>query len=254
MRPDLPLALLLALILPLAPLGAQAANEHYLGYAYAPHGGAERYREEHWVVRDGARQTRLVLYRCPDGAAFARKWVRGGVDDPAPDFALFDQRDGYREGVSSRGAERHAYVQARASATTRSQALPPAEDAVIDAGFDAWLRAHWDPPATPLRFLVPSRLALMPLEVQARDVPGQREGVFRLRLDAWYGFAAPPLRVTYDRDSRRLRRFEGPSNLRDGNGGTQTVRIEFPADAELAPPTQQDMDAAAATPLTGRCD
>ncbi|WP_373848279.1 hypothetical protein, partial [Achromobacter insuavis] len=82
MRPDLPLALLLALILPLAPLGAQAANEHYLGYAYAPHGGAERYREEHWVVRDGARQTRLVLYRCPDGAAFARKWVRGGVDDP----------------------------------------------------------------------------------------------------------------------------------------------------------------------------
>ena len=38
MRP----ALLLALILPLAPLGAQAANEHYLGYAYAPHGGAER--------------------------------------------------------------------------------------------------------------------------------------------------------------------------------------------------------------------
>lgn len=250
MRPSL----LLALILPLAPLGAQAANEHYLGYAYAPHGGAERYREEHWVVRDGARQTRLVLYRCPDGAAFARKWVRGGVDDPAPDFALFDQRDGYREGASRRDGERHVYMQARASAAMQSQKLPAVADPVIDAGFDAWLRAHWDPPAAPLQFLVPSRLAWVPLEVQVRDQPEPGQRTFRLRLDAWYGFAAPPLRVTYDRDSRRLRRFEGPSNLRDGNGGTQTVRIEFPADAEQAPPTQQDMDAAAATPLTGRCN
>ena len=75
-----------------------------------------------------------------------------------------------------------------------------------------------------------------------------------IRDSAWYGFAAPPLRVTYDRDSRRLRRFEGVSNLRDGNGGTQTVRIEFPPEAILPAPTRQDLDAASATPLTGRCD
>lgn len=59
--------------------------------------------------------------------------------------------------------------------------------------------------------------------------------------------------MTYDSASRRLRRFEGPSNLRDGNGGTQTVRIEFPADAVRPPPAAQDLDAAAATPLVSRC-
>lgn len=243
---------LLALVL-LAPLGAVAANQHYLGYAYDSRDGAERYREEHWVVREGGRQLRLVLYRCPGGAAFARKWVRGAIDDPAPDFALYDQRDGYREGVDSRHGARYVYVQAHAGAPMQSQKLRAVDDAVVDAGFDAWLRANWQPPAAPLRFLLPSRLDWMPLTVQARDAAGQRERSFRLRLDAWYGFAAPALRVTYDSASRRLLRFEGPSNLRDGNGGTQTVRIEFPADAIRPPPSAQDMEAAAATPLVSRC-
>ena len=134
--------LLLMLALLSAPWAAQAQNEHYVGIAYAPHGGAERYREEHWVVRDHAQQERLVLYRCPDGAAFARKWVRGALDDPAPDFALFDQREGYREGASLRNGERYVYVQARAGAAMQSQKLPAAADPVIDAGFDAWLRQH----------------------------------------------------------------------------------------------------------------
>lgn len=243
---------LLALVL-LAPLGAVAANQHYLGYAYDSRDGAERYREEHWVVREGGRQLRLVLYRCPGGAAFARKWVRGAIDDPAPDFALYDQRDGYREGVDSRHGARYVYVQAHAGAPMQSQKLRAVDDAVVDAGFDAWLRANWQPPAAPLRFLLPSRLDWMPLTVQARDAAGQGERSFRLRLDAWYGFAAPALRVTYDSASRRLLRFEGPSNLRDGNGGTQTVRIEFPADAIRPPPSAQDMEAAAAMPLVSRC-
>ena len=52
--------LLLMLALLSAPWAAQAQNEHYVGIAYAPHGGAERYREEHWVVRDHAQQERLV--------------------------------------------------------------------------------------------------------------------------------------------------------------------------------------------------
>ena len=38
--------LLLMLALLSAPWAAQAQNEHYVGIAYAPHGGAERYREE----------------------------------------------------------------------------------------------------------------------------------------------------------------------------------------------------------------
>lgn len=181
---------LLALVL-LAPLGAVAANQHYLGYAYDSRDGAERYREEHWVVREGGRQLRLVLYRCPGGAAFARKWVRGAIDDPAPDFALYDQRDGYREGVDSRHGARYVYVQAHAGAPMQSQKLRAVDDAVVDAGFDAWLRANWQPPAAPLRFLLPSRLDWMPLTVQARDAAGQGSAASGC---AWMpGMALPPL-------------------------------------------------------------
>lgn len=242
------------LLLCLAPLTVYAANEHYLGYAYDAQDGSLRYQEEHWVMREAGRQQRLVLYRCPDGRAFARKWVRGAVDDPAPDFTLYDERDGYREGVATRDGQRYVYVQASAGATMQSRQLPATAGAVIDAGFDPWLRSNWDAPPSPMAFLVPSRQAYLDLSVNARDLPRDGERSFRLRLDAWYGFAAPPLQVFYDSDGRRLRRFEGLSNLRDANGGTQTVRIEFPPEAMQPPPSAQAVNAASETPLVRRCD
>ncbi|MEE7548937.1 hypothetical protein HF319_19710, partial [Xanthomonas sp. Kuri4-1] len=72
------------------------ATTRYDGDAQAAEGGRLLYRESHWVEPDGGR---VVLYRCPGGAAFARKQVGGGSD---PEFELVDARDGYREGVRTR--------------------------------------------------------------------------------------------------------------------------------------------------------
>jgi hypothetical protein len=41
----------------------------------------------------------------------------------------------------------------------------------------------------------------------------------------------PPVTVSYDADTRRLRRYEGVSNIRNRDGENYSVRIEFPREA-----------------------
>lgn len=155
--------------------------EHYLGVAYAPDNGKVLYTEEHWVTRDPQGENRVVLYRCPGGQPFARKKVYGGVDDAAPDFDFYDGRDGYREGVNGRSGERRVYVQQSRNALRRSAPIQSPPHAVIDAGFDAYLRDHWDALGrgkdANIAFLVPSRLAYINLKIQIRGEATMKQPV-----------------------------------------------------------------------------
>ncbi|ALM85791.1 hypothetical protein [Bordetella sp. N] len=191
----------------------------------------------------------MVLYRCPDGTPFARKWVQGRLNDPVPDYAFADQRNGYREGVETRDGARSVYVLASAGKQAERKVLDPPSNAVINSGFDAWVRTHWSVSNATLNILIPSRLSFMPLSISVLAPADAGERVYRMKLDTWYGFAAPTLQVTYDVAAHRLRRFVGPSDVHDDNGGTQSVRIEFPPDQRLAPPSKAQIDAAAKAPL-----
>lgn len=221
-----------------------AAAEYYEGEAYAPRGGPLLYREAHWV--DGGRH--LVLYRCPDGKAFARKWIDRAPGAASPDFELEDARDGYREGVR----DGEVFIQAGRGAPARRARLSSPRP-VIDAGFDAFVRGAWDGlgGGRSLRFLVPSRLKAMDFDVRQVASDAQRRS-FRLSLDAWYGALLPPIVVDYAMSGRRLLRYRGISNLRSARGGHVDVDIRFPAQARRTA-SAADMAAAASAPLDGRC-
>lgn len=242
---------------------SQAATKpvagHYLGIAYARNSGTVLYSEEHWITRGPREESRLVLYRCPGGQPFARKRVHGPIGGAVPDFDFYDHRDGYREGVSGRGGERRVYVQHGQAGSRQSSPLPARPNAVIDAGFDAYLRSHWDALGegrdTNIAFLVPSRLAYIDLKIHVRDKTTASPPVrqFHLSLNAWYGFVAPSINVTYSMRDRRLLRFEGVSNIRDNQGDTQQVRIEFPPNKRYPPPSRQQIERAEAEPLVSHC-
>ena len=238
---------LVPLVLSLLALSAAAdcsALERYEGLAHDSKTGRLLYLESHWIESG----RRLVLYRCPSGEPFARKLVMGTT--AAPDFELVDGRDGYREGVRSRAGIREVYSRASESAAERRKSLPAGGDQVIDAGFDAYVRQHWDGLAKAqdkdIAFVVPSRLqsmdfVLSPLPSSA----GNRK--FGLALGAWYGSLLPGITVTYSND-RRLVRFEGIGNIRTAQGKYPNVRIEFPrdrrgvaTDAELAVATRMPL-------------
>lgn len=254
---------LLAALLALAPVAAAAAGpvlSLQLARAQPTGGGPLLYREQHLLRSlDGRPRERLVVYRCPDGRAFARKRVDYAGSATAPGFALEDARFGYREGMQRQGAAQALYVRERAGAAERRASLR-APATVADAGFDEFVRAHWSAlaagDALPLRFAVPARGEALDFRVRrigAVKVDGVDALRFRLRLEGLLGFVAPHIDVDYDARSRRLLRFEGLANLRDpDNDGQWRVRIDFP---EPPRPTRDaDWAAAASEPLVPRCE
>jgi hypothetical protein len=238
--------------------GAMASVSHYEGTAFDARGRA-LYSESHWLREEAGARSRLVLYRCPDGTPFARKRVSESLALQAPDFALEDGRSAYREGVRHvDGAHREVFVRPRDGGAERRAALAAGPDTVIDAGFDAFIRAHWDALAPHeeigLDFLVPSRLGTIGFVARrlADDaLDGRPVRRFRLELGAWYAFATPAIDVAYDADTRRLREYRGIANIRDDHGRNLTVRIDFPRAA--ADSDARAFDTALGAPLDGRC-
>jgi hypothetical protein len=236
-------------VLASVPLSARA-SDYYEGLAYAKGGQTLLYREAHWLHEDGSR---LVLYLCPLGEPFARKHVRGGR--PTPDFEFVDARSGYREGVRTRDGWREVFARDSATAQEQRKRLAPGAVQVIDAGFDSYIRQHWEAMAPPAQrrvsFLIPSRLQVMDFRLDPIAGPaGSRS--YRMGLDAWYGRALPSIAVTYSAGGRRLVRFEGIGNIRDGAGRYSPVRIEFPADRSYRASKAERERAAAAT-LVASC-
>jgi hypothetical protein len=243
-----------ATLLALAGLPALAA-ERWSGTAYALDGGQPLYRESHYQLDDAA-HSRLVLYRCPDGRAFARKIIRDEGDAQAPDFELRDARRGYREGVRGRDGARLVYAQRAPDQPEKSAPLVLPTDGVIDAGFDAFVRRHWVALARgdSLRFafLVPSKRTFYAFDLaKVRAATSATRLTLRLSLGAWYAFLAPHIDVTYDRATHRLLRFAGMSNIRDAALKNLNVRIEFPN--APAPASAAQIDAAQRAPLVRSC-
>jgi hypothetical protein len=236
--------------------GAHArAADRYEGRAHVD--GALAYSETHWRYREQGRPARLVLYRCADGTAFARKRMRVVGRAASPDFDFEDARDGYREGVRSTGDGREVYWQARRDAPMKSRALSVGADSIIDAGFDAMVRERLAALASGKRveaeFLLPSRLDFIDVAIARDDSADVAGGTLPLRMniDAWYGFAAPGTRMLYRRSDGWLLRFDGIGTIRDARGRHQRVRVEFPPERHVPSVDRAEIEAAAALPLRG---
>jgi hypothetical protein len=235
-----------------------AAADRFVGEAYASGTTQLLYRELHWRWTSAGVGRQLVLYECADGTLFARKALREVPSAEAPDFDFEDARDGYREGVET-AAGRRVHVQESERAAVRQAVLPQLPEAVIDAGFDPFLRAHWaqllNGGRLTVPFLVPSRLGFMDFSLARTQEPVSDSGTvhLQLRLAAWYAAVLPSLRLTYDRQGTRLLEFEGPGTIRDARGRNRAVRIVFP-DAEVRRDVpRSEVEQASVRPLSPRC-
>jgi hypothetical protein len=256
------------LILSMAGIGLVAHSavmaspniEHYVGTAYDM-SGHELYTESHWISETRGQRELLVLFECPDGRPFARKQVRETGLAQAPSFMLDDARTGYQEGVrESTGGSREVFVRAVGDQPEKSALLKSVRGLVVDAGFDSFIREHWDALATGahqrLDFLVPSRLRSYPFTLSLVDdelMDGEPVRRFLLELDTWYAFAIPSISFAYAMDSRTIREYQGASNVRDHNGKSLNVRIEFPARSLNTMVDSQPLADAKATRLDGAC-
>jgi hypothetical protein len=239
---------------------ARATDEYieYTGTATARHDPDFLYGERHILLyADGQLAERTVLYTCANGAPFARKRVRY-VEPAAPDFFFDDASNGMQEGVRSQGTARYMFFRADAVDAEKSAPLPRVPGLVVDAGFDAFIQAHWselmEGREVPLHFLVPSRLQDMSFAVQhvrADRFDGKPTEVFRMKLSGFLGWLFSGIDVAYDAADHRLVHYQGLSDLRDSTGNNLQANIVFHAN-ERKPSSAQAMAAAQAATLA-RC-
>ena len=240
------------LVASVTPLAAQVRLE---GYAYAAQGKTLLYRESHWQFHSNT----FVLYRCPDGKPFARKEVMTGQQPSAPDFVTDDARDGYREGVRSVGSRHTVFYRANKTSQERIEAIDKPGNAIIDAGFDAYIVQNWEDMAVDanrnVRFLIPSRLGYTDFTITRRsdaNVSAVQARRYQLKLGAWYGFALPQIDVAYAITSRQLLQYQGLGNIRGNDGDSLSVRVEFPP-ARQGEGADNSIDDPAGVALDGRC-
>ena len=207
--------------------------------------GTTAYREVHWQRGAGDAAERWVHYLCPDGQPFARKHMQVTGSAQAPSYRWEDRRSGQAASVAATSGSVQLSWKEDAAAETRAQRLPLPPDAVIDAGFDAAVRAHWQRlmrgERLSLQFLVPSRQRYYAVQVQrvgAVRWQGRDAQSIQVQLDAWYGRVAPRLALVYADADRRLLEFHGTSNLRDTRGDYPVVTVRFAQKAVERPLAQ----------------
>ncbi|HEY4093204.1 MAG TPA: hypothetical protein VGN46_16950 [Luteibacter sp.] len=227
------------------------AADRYTGDAMPRGGGAVLYREIHYV--DGARH--VVSYQCPDGRPFARKSLVASQDPVRPDMVYEDAREGFRESVHATGAGDRVEIKVKRSGKAEeARTIDVPKGAVIDAGFDPYIRSHWGSLDTGVSvpFLVASRFRFFDVKILGGKVSdGQRQLV--MKLDAWYAFAAPTIDVTYGADDHRLLRYDGKGTVRNANGKSSDVSIDFPASGRATGLPSSELDDVLKAPLVGKC-
>ena len=229
------------------------------GTARDPDSGKVLYVETHYVFdADSPAESRIVLYRCArDGQPFARKELRYDASRRAPSFAMDDARSGFAEGLERVAGT--ATVFARAGARAPRRSAPITDPALIaDAGFDEFVRSHWDElqrgAALDAPFLVPSMLDSVGFRVRKTAtvrVDGADTSVIRLSVAGPLGWFLSDIDVSYRDADRRLVSYSGLTNIRDPRGKMLTARIDFPDDGrrEVTPPIAE----LRALPLAGAC-
>ncbi len=246
---------LLLCCLPFTVVGAPLLRSEGVATTAA---GTVAYREVHWQQGAGEGAQRLVQYLCPDGQPFARKEMPATAQPLARGYALQDRRSGQLAQVRVDGDRVGIDWKEDAKARPQLHRIALPANAVVDAGFDAAVRAHWQAllQGGPLRlpFLVPGRGRFYPVTVVHQGPvrwQGQAAQAFEVRLDTWYGSLAPRLSLVYADVDRRLLEFRGTSNLLDAAGRYPPVVVRFDEPARAQP--MERWQAVLRQPLVGSC-
>ena len=257
------LALILPLCLSLTTNAAEAVESkslthtkdqsiHYSGTAYSLDNDQILYREDHTLtMKDGQPIERTTLYYDADNQLFAEKNNRyrsqfnnsdssnsdsnntGSDNSATPDFMLTDDRYGYSESMEQDG--KRWRVEYKEPEESGNKILSkPDYTPVIDAGFDEFVRAHWNDlmegDTVNFSFAVPSRLEW----IDFRLIPlAQKDGTLTVEMrlkSRWIAWLLDPVFLTYDIKSKRLLTYRGLTNIRtmNGHGIKAEIRYTYP--------------------------
>jgi hypothetical protein len=226
-----------ALALAAVPTGASSPAplpEPFAGEALDRRGRIV-YREYHeFVPAGGAGYRSVTVYRDATGRKIGLMEADYATSPFAPDYRMVDFRFDSEQRVRREGNRIH--VRSRTGSKEESKVLEarPGRDLVIGPGFNELIKVRWRAllagDTLTCDFVIPSRMQLVTFRI--RHVPDRSSASaarFRVEVDNMLlRLVAPALEVEYDRDSRRLLAYEGPSHVTGDADEARHVLIRFP--------------------------
>jgi hypothetical protein len=222
------------------PASASTRPPDLIGDAYDRRGQL-RYRESHEFDESAPGTRQVTIYRDPAGREIGRMEADYGRDPLAPEYRMVDHRHDTDEVVRREGDR--VLVEHRVGDKRRSKALrvDASRPLIVGPGFNEFIRRHWEAllagQTLVCDFVIPSRLQLVSFRI--RHTPGKAsETAHRFTVSAdnpLLRLLAPELRVEYDRHSKVLVSYQGPSNVTDDRNAPQDVVIRLrPSDTAAA--------------------
>lgn len=232
------------------PVAAAATIGETVGQAYDLESGELLYSETHCVSSDGL--GREVSYQDTGGKLIASKVLDYSSGPYTPSFV---QQNHYSNqsitvGLEDQGAVSMSVIDREDRSASKRVLEQPAADlpVVIDAGFDVFVRQHWDELVAgntrEFQFPFAGRQSLVELRIQPLSCSYETsdEQCFRLDLSNWLLRAlAKPIELGYDAENRRLTRYRGLSNIGDENGNGLQVDIHYSYE-DLPPQACHDLE------------
>lgn len=201
--------------------------------------GRLAYREFH-VLSDDPTTRQVTSYRDAEGREFGRMDVDFSSHRFSPHYRMVDDRHQTSEMVKRDGSLVTIARMAKGETTSKILQHSGDRELIVGPGFDEYLRTHWDAllAGTVLvcDFVVPSRMQIVAFRIEyIPDPTNLITHRFVVKVDNFLlRLLAPQLRVEYDRITRGIQRYDGPSNVNDASDHTQMVTIRYPTSRAAA--------------------
>jgi len=214
-----------------------------IGYAYDKQTKELVYTEnhfEHYV--DGLILNSRVVYRNPSDKVIASKSVDFTNNVFMPEFALQNSENGHKEITRYIQSEYEVRFSKKESDKEELARLNYPENGISDAGFDNFIIKHWEQLVAgetfKRDFLIPSMMDFIKFRIY-QDVIIEEEGeslrVINIEPDSFLIRAfAGTTKLFYEKETPKLKKFDGVSNMRDSNGENYKVTIRYEESDKLA--------------------
>ena len=233
MRTTVLASLLIAILISAWRQAPDVETESYTGYAYGE-GTIDLVYTEEFTDRfiDGKHIETFTSYFDPQHRKIAQRVLDFRKSKFAPDFKTEDLRTGYVEGAEISGDMVKLFNRKDKSSTMEEKVLEIPQPVVIDGGFNQFIKSNWEAlengEVLTFQFAVPARLDYFTLRAQKIAVTG-REMAIEVEPDKpLLRWLASPIVVRYMKDTRRIKTYEGKSNISDEKGNNFVMRLVYP--------------------------
>ncbi len=230
----IPLSLVLGI--PGVPATGAKPSAVYEGIALDKKTGLPLYKEQHEEIVENDKCVGLsTIYRDMRNTTIAKRTVSFRDKETIPNFRTEDMRDGYLEGARVSGDSVHLYWRRNLRSELNEKTLLIPEPAVVDAGFNNFVKLHWDEllegSTLHFNFGAPVALDYYPFRIFKKSetmVQGRGRVEMQCDIDNFLvRLFVKPIILTYDVETRRLVEYQGISNINDSLGKSHVVTIHY---------------------------